>query len=131
VITAWEVSLGQTFLTLLYFFLFFLWIWLFITIFADVIRSDDLSGWGKAGWSALIIFLPYLGVFVYLIARGHSMNERAGREARRREDAMQAYVRDVAATPSPAEEIERLSALQSRGDITEAEFQQAKTKILA
>jgi Short C-terminal domain/Phospholipase_D-nuclease N-terminal len=131
VITAWDISLGETFLSLLWFFLFFLWVWLFITIFADIIRSDDLSGWGKAGWTILIIVLPYLGVFVYLVARGRSMGERAGREARRRDEAMRDYVREAASAPSTAQEIERLAALQSRGEISEAEFQQAKAKILA
>jgi len=131
VIAAWEFSLGETFLSMLWFFLFFLWIWLFITIFGDIIRSDDLSGWGKAGWTVLIIVLPYLGVFVYLIARGRSMGERAAREAQKRDQAMRAYVREAASAPSTAQEIEQLAALQSRGEISAAEFEQAKAKILA
>lgn len=130
-ITAWDISLGETFLAMLYFFLFFLWIWLFISIFGDIIRSDDLSGWGKAGWTVLIIALPYLGVLVYLIARGRSMTHRAEREAHLRDQAMREYVREAASAPSTAQEIERLAALQSRGEISEAEFQQAKLKILA
>ena len=130
-ITAWDISLGETFLAMLYFFLFFLWIWLFITIFGDIIRSDDLSGWGKAGWTVLIIALPYLGVLAYLIARGRSMTQRAEREAHLRDQAMREYVREAASAPSTAQEIERLAALQSRGEISEAEFQQAKLKILA
>ena len=129
-ITAWDISLGETFLAMLYFFLFFLWIWLFITIFGDIIRSDDLSGWGKAGWTVLIIALPYLGVLAYLIARGRSMTQRAEREAHLRDQAMREYVREAASAPSTAQEIERLAALQSRGEISEAEFQQAKIKIL-
>jgi hypothetical protein len=131
VITAWDISLGETFLSMLWFFLFFLWIWLFITIFGDIIRSDDLSGWGKAGWTILVIVVPYFGVFVYLVARGRSMGERAGREVHRRDQAMREYVREAASAPSTAEELERLAALQSRGEISEAEFQHAKAKILA
>jgi len=131
VISAWDISLGEAFLSMLWFFLFFLWIWLFITIFGDLIRSDDVSGWGKAGWTVFLIVLPYLGVFVYLIARGKSMGERAGREARRRDQAMREYVRDAASAPNTAQELERLAALQSQGQISEAEFEQAKAKILA
>ena len=130
-ISAWDISLGETFLSMLWFFLFFLWIWLFITIFGDLIRSDDVSGWGKAGWTVFLIVLPYLGVFVYLIARGRSMGERAGRDARRRDQAMREYVREAASAPNTAQEIERLAALQSSGQISEDEFRQAKAKILA
>ena len=130
-VTSWDISLGETFLSMLWFFLFILWIWLFITVFADIIRSDDLSGWGKAGWTVLVIVLPYLGVFVYLIARGRSMGERAGREMQRRDAAMRQYVREAASAPSTAEELERLADLQSRGQISESEFQHAKAKILA
>ncbi len=130
-ITAWEFNLADTFFAMLAFFLFFLWIWLFITIFADIIRSDDMSGWAKAGWTVFVIVLPYLGVFVYLIARGRSMSERSARELRRRDQAMREYVRDAASAPSTAEEIERLAALESRGEITATEFQQAKSKLLA
>ena len=130
-IASWEISLGETFLSMLWFFLFFLWVWLFITIFADIIRSDDLSGWGKAGWTVVVILFPYLGVFVYLIARGRSMGDRAGREMQRRDQAMRQYVREAASAPSTAQELERLAELQSRGQITEDEFQHAKAKILA
>lgn len=130
-ITAWDISLGETFLSMLSFFLFFLWIWLFITIFGDIVRSDDLSGWGKAGWTILVIVVPYLGVFVYLVARGRSMGERAGRDAHRRDQAMREYVREAASAPSTAQELERLAALQSRGELSDTEFQHAKAKVLA
>src|SRR3954466_8271811 len=77
VVTALEYSPGDVFLSMLWFFLFFIWIWLLITVFADIFRSDDLSGWGKALWTILVIVLPYLGVFAYLIARGKKMGEHA------------------------------------------------------
>jgi hypothetical protein len=134
VISAWNISLGEAFLSILWFFLFFLWIWLLITIFGDLFRSDDLSGWGKAGWTALLIFLPYLGVFVYLIVRGRSMGERAAREAHERDLAMRDYVRQAAGTssaPTAADELERLAALQQAGQISPEEYQRAKSKILA
>src|SRR3954454_14533571 len=116
---------------MLWFFLFVIWIWLLITIFGDLFRSDDLSGWGKAGWAVFLIVLPYIGVFAYLVARGHKMTARAAGEAEARDQAMRTYVRDAAGTPSAAEEIERLSALQQAGQLSPDEFERAKSKILA
>jgi hypothetical protein len=131
VVTAWDIDLGEAFLSMLWFFLFILWIWLLITIFADLFRDTELSGWGKAGWCVFLIVLPYIGVFVYLIARGRSMSERAVREAQARDQMMRSYVRDAAGTPSAAEEIERLAALQKAGTISQEEFDRAKGKLLA
>jgi hypothetical protein len=128
---AMQINLWEAFLSMLWFFLFILWIWLVIVVFGDIFRSDDLSGWGKVGWTVLIILLPYLGVFVYLIARGRRMGEHAANEAQRRDDAMRRYVRDAAGTPSTAEEISRLADLQRSGQISEQEFKLAKAKILA
>jgi hypothetical protein len=131
VVTVWEYSPGDVFLSMLWFFLFFIWIWLLISVFADVFRSDDMSGWSKALWTVFVIVLPYLGVFVYLIARGHKMGEHAVRDARRRDDQVRAYVQDVAGSSGAAGEIERLADLRSSGALTEEEFQQAKAKVLA
>jgi hypothetical protein len=133
VVTAWEIDLSGTFFSVLWFFLFFIWIWLLITIFADIIRSDDLSGWGKALWTIFVIFLPYLGVFVYLIARGRKMGENAAREAQRQEAQMRQYVQSVAGSggTSTADEIARLADLQAQGHITPEEFQAAKAKLLS
>ena len=74
-----EFGTGQLLWSMLWFFLFLIWIWLLIVVFADIFRSSDLSGWGKALWTIFIIVLPYLGVFVYLIARGGTMQERPAR----------------------------------------------------
>jgi hypothetical protein len=128
---AMQINLWEAFLSMLWFFLFILWIWLVIVVFGDIFRSDDLSGWGKVGWTVLIILLPYLGVFVYLIARGRRMGEHAANDAQRRDEAMRRYVRDAAGTPSTAEEISRLADLQRSGQISEQEFKLAKAKILA
>ena len=127
-----EFGSGQVFLSMLWFFLFFIWIWLLIVIFGDIFRSDDLSGWGKALWSLFIIVVPYLGVFVYLIARGHKMQEHQVRAAQAQDAAMRDYVQSVASPSSGgvADEIARLADLRDRGVISEAEFQQAKTKAL-
>lgn len=129
--TAWEYTVGEAFWTMLWFFLFFIWIWLLISVFSDIFRSDDLSGWGKAGWTIFVIVLPYLGVLVYMIARGKKMGEHAVRDAKRQDDHMRAYVQSVAGTTSTAGEIERLHQLQQQGAISEPEFQQAKAKLLS
>jgi hypothetical protein len=129
-----EFGSGQVFLSMLWFFLFFIWIWLLITVFGDIFRSEDLSGWGKALWSIFIIVLPYLGVFVYLIARGHKMSERAARAAADQEAHFRRYVQDVASTSGSggaADELARLADLRDKGVLTEEEFQQAKAKALA
>ena len=90
-----EFGSGQVFWSMLWFFLFFIWIWLLIVVFGDIFRSPDLGGWGKALWSLFIIFLPYLGVFVYLIARGHKMHEHAAQAAAAQDAAMRRYVQEV------------------------------------
>src|SRR6476619_4051602 len=97
-----DFGTGQVFLSMLWFFLFFIWIWLLISVFSDVFRSDDLSGWAKALWTFFVIVLPYLGVFVYLIARGKKMGEHALRDATRQEEQRRAYVQSVAGSAGPA-----------------------------
>src|SRR5215510_11431533 len=79
-----QFGTGQVFLSMLWFFLFVIWIWLLVVVFADIFRSHDLGGWAKAGWTIFVIVLPYLGVFVYLIARGGKMSERTAESAGRR-----------------------------------------------
>ena len=130
--TALEFGNGDVFLSMLWFFLFFIWIWLLIMVFSDIFRSQDLSGWGKGIWTVFVIVLPYLGVFVYLIARGHKMGEHAVADAKARDDQMRAYVQNVTtSSTSTAEEIEKLHALQNSGAITPEEFASAKAKLLA
>jgi Short C-terminal domain/Phospholipase_D-nuclease N-terminal len=134
VTTVFEYTVGDAFLTMLWFFLFFIWIWLLISVFSDIFRSDDLGGWGKALWTVFVIFLPYLGVFVYLIARGKKMGEHAVRDHARQEQQMRDYVQSVAGSggggSSAAQEIERLHQLKNQGAITDDEFQAAKAKLL-
>jgi hypothetical protein len=127
-----EFGTGQVFWSMVWFFLFFIWIWLLFVVFGDIFRSQDLSGWGKALWSIFIIFLPYLGVFVYLVARGGKMHEHAMQAAQAQETAMRQYVQSVAATSgsSTADEIARLADLREKGVITDAEFEQGKAKAL-
>jgi hypothetical protein len=122
---------GQVFLEMLYFFLFIIWIWLLIIVFSDIFRSHDLSGFAKALWVIFVILVPYLGVLVYLIVRGHKMSERAVQAAQAQDTAQRAYIQDVVGSaPSAADEIARLSVLKENGTITDAEFEQAKAKAL-
>ena len=126
-----EFGTGQVFWSMLWFFLWFIWIWMLISIFGDIFRSADLSGWGKALWSIFVIVLPYLGVFVYLIARGSKMQERSLKEAADLEKAFRGYVQDVTSSGGgAADEIARLVDLRDKGVLNEAEFQQAKAKAL-
>jgi len=127
-----EFGTGQVFWSMLWFFLFFIWLWLLIMVFSDIFRSHDMGGFAKAIWVIFVIFLPYLGVFVYLIARGHKMQEHAVQAAKANDEAMRAYVRDAAGTSaSPAEELSRLNDLKSQGVIDEAEFQRLKAKVVS
>ena len=120
------------FLSFLWFFLFFIWIWLLIVVFSDIFRSHDLSGWANALWSIFVVILPYLGVFVYLIARGRHMQEHAVSDAKQRDADFRQYVQNAAGTSGggAADEITRLADLRDKGVITDAEFQQAKAKAL-
>ena len=120
---------GQVFWSMLWFFLFFIWIWLLIVVFGDIFRSPDLSGWGKALWTIFVLVVPYLGVFAYLIARGHKMQEHAIDQARAQDAATRQYIQNVTGS-NTADELARLVDLRDRGVIDEAEFQQAKAKTL-
>jgi hypothetical protein len=120
------------FLSFLWFFLFFIWIWLLIVVFSDIFRSHDLSGWAKALWIIFVVILPYLGVFVYLIARGRHMQEHAVADAKQRDADFRQYVQSAAGTSGggAADEITRLADLRDKGVISDAEFEQAKAKAL-
>ena len=128
-----EFGTGQVFWSFLWFTMFFIWIWLLIMVFSDVFRSHDLNGWTKFFWIFFIILLPYLGVFVYLIARGHKMAEHAQESAQRQDAANRAYIQSVvpAGGASAADQIAKASELKAQGLITEEEFQTLKAKALA
>ena len=117
--------------TMMVFFLWVIWFWLLITVFADVFRRHDISGVMKTFWLIFVIILPYLGVFIYLIARGPKMHENAMRSAQAADDATRAYIRSAAGGTSAADEISRLAALLASGAINDAEFAAAKAKVLA
>ncbi|WP_306330131.1 SHOCT domain-containing protein [Streptomyces venezuelae] len=127
-----DYPLLNMFWTMLMLFLWILWFMLLFRVIGDIFRDDELNGWGKAGWTAFVILLPFLGVFVYLIARGRSMGERELKRIRQNEEQFRSYVRDTAGSGGgQAEELSRLAELKNSGAITEAEFAQAKAKVLA
>jgi hypothetical protein len=130
---AYDYPLGGVLLTMLYFFLFFIWIWLLITVFVDIFASPDLSGGSKALWSIFVIILPYLGVFIYLIARGGKMQERRLKDATQQKQAFDAYVRETAGTSGGdvTSELTKLADLKAQGVLTDAEFESQKAKVLA
>jgi len=125
-----EFQVGQVLWSMLWFFLFFMWIMLVFSIFGDIIRSDDMSGGSKALWSIVIIFLPFLGVFMYLIVRGDKMGARQQRAADDQDDAYRAYIRDAAGGGS-ASELAKLAELHSSGKLTDDEYAQAKGRVIA
>ena len=128
---AYDYPLLSVFMSLLWFFLFVLWFWLLITILADIFRSHDLGGFSKTIWVLFVIFLPFLGVFVYLIARGHKMHEHATADVAASDAAFKQYVRDSAGTTSTADQLAKLADLRDRGVLTPEEFEAQKAKIMA
>ena len=121
----------DVFWTMIIFFLWVAWIWVLIIILSDVFRRHDLSGWGKALWVIFIIFLPFLGVLVYLISQGQGMGERRIQDAQASQAQFDDYVRTTAGSGGAAAEIERAKGLLDSGAITQQEFDAIKAKALA
>ncbi len=119
------------FWTILMIFLWVIWFWILITIIIDIFRSHDLSGWVKALWFVFILFLPLIGVLVYLIARGGKMHEHQVRDAQLQEEQLRSYVQEAAGSQSSADQLAKLADLRDRGVITAEEFDREKAKILA
>ena len=128
--SSYSYPLLGAFWTILEIFLWVLWIWILIYIFIDIFRSNDLSGWAKALWFIFVLFIPLIGVLVYLIARGSSMQQRAQREAQQQDQQFRAYVQDAAGSGSTADQLTKLADLRDRGVITPEEFASQKAKIL-
>jgi hypothetical protein len=119
------------FWTMFEIFIFILWIYLLIAIFSDIFRSHDMGGGAKALWVIFVIVIPYLGVLIYLIARGGSMHERAEQAAARQQKAFDTYVRQTAGASSSADELSKLADLKAKGVLTDAEFEAQKAKLLS
>ena len=121
----------NAFWTIVMIFLWVIWFWILITIFIDLFRSHDLSGWAKAAWFIFILLIPLIGVLVYLIARGGKMHEHQVRDAQAQDQEFRRYVREAAGSQSSADELAKLADLRDRGVITAEEFDRQKAKILA
>jgi ABC-type multidrug transport system fused ATPase/permease subunit len=128
---SYQYPLLGVFWTIFEIFLWVIWFWILITVFIDIFRSHDLNGWGKALWFIFVLFIPLIGVLVYLIARGGKMHERAVRQAQRQEEEFRSYVQETAGSPSSADQLAKLADLRDRGVITAEEFDREKAKILA
>ncbi|WP_406005137.1 SHOCT domain-containing protein [Streptomyces sp. NBC_00637] len=130
---AYDYPLLGAFWTMLWFFLWIMWFVLLFKIVFDIFRDDSLSGWGKTGWLVFVIVLPFLGVFVYLIARGKDMGRRETAQKVEQKRAFDSYVKETAgsARPGSADELAKLSELRAQGHITPEEFQRAKELVLS
>jgi Phospholipase_D-nuclease N-terminal/Short C-terminal domain len=130
-ILATSYPLLEVFWTMLIFFAFVIWIWILITVLIDIFRRRDASGWVKVLWIVFIILLPYLGVFVYLIAEHKGMTERAVKQQKTAEQQVEGYVKSVAGKTDPTEQIANAKKLLDNGTISQAEFDQIKQQALA
>jgi hypothetical protein len=129
---AYTYPLLDLFGTMLGFFLLIIWFWLLIVVFSDIFRSHDMGGWSKALWVIFVIVLPFLGIFVYLIARGGKMQERAAAQAAQQQQAFDAYVKETAGAETDSTvQLAKLADLKQQGVLTDAEFETQKAKILA
>jgi ABC-type multidrug transport system fused ATPase/permease subunit len=129
--SSYSYPLLGAFWTIVMIFLWVIWFWVLITVFIDIFRSDDLSGGAKTLWFVLVLFFPLVGVLVYLIARGGTMQERSARQAQRQQEQIRSYVQEAAGSPSSADQLAKLADLRDRGVITAEEFDREKAKILA
>lgn len=129
---AYDYPLLSVFWSILWFFLWIMWFILLFRVVVDIIRDDDLSGWAKTGWLVFAIVLPFLGVFVYVVARGKNMGRREAAQARAQQEAFDSYIRETAkgGSTSSVDELARLSEIRARGDISDEEFRRAKEQVL-
>jgi hypothetical protein len=130
-VLAYTYPLLGVFWTMLWIFCFVIFIWLLIMVFADIFRSHDMGGFAKAMWVIFIIILPFLGILIYLIARGGKMHEHQAKDAAQAQAQFDDYVRQTAASGGTADELAKLADLKAKGTLTDAEYEAAKAKILA
>ncbi|CAL9316107.1 hypothetical protein SUDANB148_05477 [Streptomyces sp. SudanB148_2056] len=132
---AYDYPLLSALLTMLVFFLWIMWFILLFRVIVDIVRDDSLSGWAKTGWMVFTIVLPFLGVFVYVIARGRNMGSRELAQARAQQEALDSYIRETVKgtgeRTSSVDELARLSEIKARGDISDEEFRRAKELVLS
>jgi Phospholipase_D-nuclease N-terminal/Short C-terminal domain len=126
-----DISFGEGLLFIFEFFLLFAWIWILISVISDLFRDHELSGVAKAVWVFFLVFLPFLGVLLYLIVRGNGMRDRTLKEQADAKKHFDQYVREQAGAGSAADELHKLSELKAKGDLSSEEFERAKAKLLA
>jgi hypothetical protein len=126
-----DISLGELLLVTFEIFFFVIWIWILITIISDLFRDHELSGWAKAAWVLFLVFIPFLTALIYLIARGSGMRDRTIKAQADAKKHFDEYVREQAHAGSPADELHKLAELKDKGALSQAEFDQAKAKLLA
>ncbi|GGY18644.1 SHOCT domain-containing protein [Streptomyces tanashiensis] len=129
-----DYPLLNVFWTMMWFFLWIMWLFLLFKVITDIFRDHELNGWAKAGWLIFCILLPFLGVFVYVIARGKGMSRRDVKQAKESEAAFQDYIRKTAGAQGgggATDELARLADLKEKGAITAEEFEKAKAKVLS
>ena len=129
--SSYSYPLLGAFWTIFEIFLWVLWIWILIYVFIDIFRSHDLSGWAKALWFIFVLFIPLIGVLVYLIARGGEMHERAVQQAQQQDQEVRRYIQQTASEGNSADQLAKLADLRDRGVITADEFEREKAKVLA
>ena len=126
-----DFTFGQALLTVIEIFFFVAYFWILITIIGDLFRDHQMSGWGKAAWIVVLLLIPLLGSLIYLIARGEGMRERAIKEQADMQKHMDQYIRETAGGSSSVDELSKLAELKDKGHLSDAEFEQAKAKLLA
>ncbi|MFI6371494.1 SHOCT domain-containing protein [Streptomyces sp. NPDC050546] len=130
---AYDYPVLGAFWTIMWIFLWVMWIFLLFRVIVDIFRDDALSGWAKTGWLVFTIVLPFLGVFVYVVARGRGMGKREQDHVKAKMDETDRYIRETVGATGPASEADqlaKLSEVRARGDISDEEFRQAKEKVL-
>lgn len=129
---AYDYPVLGAFWTAMWVFLWVLWVFLLFRVVVDLFRDDSLSGWAKTAWLLFVLVIPFLGVFVYVAARGAGMGGREHQHAKDQQKAFDDYVRRTAGSGDggPADQLAKLSEVRAHGDISEEEFQRAKAKIL-
>jgi hypothetical protein len=128
---AYDYPVMGVFWSMLYFFIFFIWIMLLFRVFSDIFRSHDMGGFAKTLWFLFVILVPFLGVFVYVIVRDKSMGERDMAQAQAQNEAFKSYVQQTASSGGTADELAKLADLMNTGAITQPEYDAAKAKVLA
>jgi ABC-type multidrug transport system fused ATPase/permease subunit len=129
-VLAYDYPLLNVFLSILYFALFFMWIWIAVMVVVDIFRSHDMGGVAKALWFLFVILIPFLGIFIYLIARGGKMHERQVADATAQQKAFDQYVQQTAGSTDVASQLEKLAALRDQGVLSPQEFEAQKAKLL-